>query len=314
MASLIPEEIKKYCNSVIIGDVEGIWKDLLVDIENGKLKSYYKKDINYLTYPLPRYDLIMNKKLVGYLPVEIGRGCHNICSFCSIYCVYRGRYIKRGIDEVIRDIKYIRSLGFKKFCFVDSNICSDQEYLEKILIEVKDLKMSWFSQCSLQIVHNDKLLKIMAESGCILLSIGLESISKKDLKDINKSWNNPDDYIDSINKITDYGIEVVATIMLGHNGDTEETIKKTAEFIINSKIIFPKISSIIPTPGTDYYKKMLENNRIQKLDYYPSEKPVGYLIPKNMTFQKSIELYWKLYDELYSIKNIIKRVFLGNKF
>jgi len=309
MASLIPEEIKKYCDSVIIGDAEEVWKDVLIDIEKRELKPYYKKDIKFLTYPLPRYDLIANKKLGGYLPVEIGRGCCNFCSFCSISCLYRGKYVKRERDEVIRDIKHIKSLGFKKFIFVDSNIFPDQEYLEKILIEVKKLKMSWYSQCSLQIAYNDKLLKIMAESGCIGLSIGLENINKEILKDIDKSCNNPDDYISLIDKIRNYGIEVVATIMLGHDRDTQETSKKMVEFIINSNIIFPKISSIIPTPGTDFYKKMLENNRIQKLDYYSSKKPMGNLIPKNMTQQELIELYWKSCNELYSIKNIIRRIF-----
>jgi len=96
MVSLMPEEAKQYCDSVVIGDVEGVWEEVIRDIEMGTLKPYYRKELISLeNMPIPRYDLLLKKNIGDFLPVQAGRGCPNSCSFCSVYCLYRGRYIRR---------------------------------------------------------------------------------------------------------------------------------------------------------------------------------------------------------------------------
>ena len=74
MVSLMPDEAKKYCDSVIIGDAEDVWEDMLRDFENNSLKPFYKKEIKALDTPPPRFDLILDKKIGDFLPVQAGRG------------------------------------------------------------------------------------------------------------------------------------------------------------------------------------------------------------------------------------------------
>ena len=164
MVSLMPEEAKKYCDTVVIGDAEEIWSSVLQDIENNTIKPIYQKTLSKLEYPLPRFDLILDKKIGDFLPVQAGRGCPNVCSFCSVYCLYKTKYYRRSIDDVIRDIKHIKSLGFNKFLLLDDNILSDREYTIELCKEIKKLKMYWLSQCSVKIGEDDELLKIVAEA------------------------------------------------------------------------------------------------------------------------------------------------------
>lgn len=117
MVSLMPEEAKKYCDAVVVGDAEPVWEELLKDYEKGELKEFYKKELTKLETPIPRYDLILNKNIGDFLPVQAGRGCPNACSFCSVYCLYKTRYHRREINDVIRDIKKVKELGFKKVSF-----------------------------------------------------------------------------------------------------------------------------------------------------------------------------------------------------
>ena len=138
MASLMPDEAKKYCDSVIIGDGELAFPQMIKDYKAGELKQFYNMPIQALTYPLPRYELLANKKIGDFLPVQAGRGCPNTCSFCSVYCLYKQKYLKRDIDEVIRDIKRIKELGYKKFLLLDDNIFSDIPYLIKLCNEIKN--------------------------------------------------------------------------------------------------------------------------------------------------------------------------------
>ena len=190
MTSLMPNEAKKYCDSVIIGDAEEVWEDVLRDIENNTLKDYYEKPLTTLKYPTPRFDLIMDKKIGNFLPVQAGRRCPHSCSFCSVACLYKNKYYRREISEVVRDIKQIKELGFNRFLLLDDNIASDPGYMLELCQEIKKLDMKWMSQCSINIARNDKLLNVVAESGCDVLSFGLESISKESLDAMNKRWAN----------------------------------------------------------------------------------------------------------------------------
>ena len=151
MTSLMPNEAKKYCDSVIIGDAEEVWEDVLRDIENNTLKDYYEKPLTTLKYPTPRFDLIMDKKIGNFLPVQAGRGCPHSCSFCSVACLYKNKYYRREISEVVRDIKQIKELGFNRFLLLDDNIASDPGYMLELCQEIKKLDMKWMSQCSINI-------------------------------------------------------------------------------------------------------------------------------------------------------------------
>ena len=57
--------------------------------------------------------MLLNKNIGNFLPVQAGRGCPKTCSFCSVYCLYKGQYLKRDIQEVIRDIKRIKELNYE---------------------------------------------------------------------------------------------------------------------------------------------------------------------------------------------------------
>jgi len=91
MASLMPEVAQEHCNAVVVGDAEDVWHEVLRDIVSGHLQPIYRKELKRLETPLPRYDLLLGKRIGDFLPVQAGRGCPNSCSFCSVYCLYRGR-------------------------------------------------------------------------------------------------------------------------------------------------------------------------------------------------------------------------------
>ena len=313
MVSLVPEMAKEYCDSVMIGDSEETIAELCRDIENGTLKPFYSKPLEKLTFPLPRYDLVVKKRIGSFLPVQAGRGCPNNCSFCTISCLFKGRYIRRDIDEVMRDIEYIKSLGFKEFLLVDDNIVSDPDYMLELCRRIKPLKMRWMSQCAIQIADMPELLKAVSDSGCYVLSFGLENINPQALKEVNKGWCDPSDYMRILKTVNAAGIEVASEMIVGLDTDTPESLLKTAEFVEKSTIIAPKFYCLTPIPGTPLNKAMTEAGRITDgnvLKYKPSQ---SVLNTPNMTAEQVTEEYWKLYKRLYSMKNILKRTVFNKR-
>jgi len=314
MVSLMPEEAQKYCDALVIGDAEESWPELLKDYEEGKLKKLYQRKLKALKTPLPKYELLLNKKIGNFLPVQAGRGCPKACSFCSVYCLYRGQYLKREIPEVIRDIKRVKELGFKQFLLLDDNIFSNREYALNLCAEIKKLKMKWMTQCSIDIASDEELLKAIVESGCYVLSFGLESISKESLRSMNKAWAKPENYARQIKIIRQHGIDISTEMVVGADGDTLESIKNTAKFISDNHIAVPRFYILTPIPGTKYFEEMQKAKRIYNTDIYSYNGCEAVHIPKNMTPEELTKAYWDLYNEVYSIKNIVKRTLLTKTF
>ena len=314
MASLVPELAKEYFDSVVIGDAEEVWAGVVADIEQGSLKPFYKQEIHQLKTPLPRYDLLVNKRIGDFLPVQAGRGCPNSCKFCSIYCLYRTKYLKRDIADVMRDIKYIKELGFKKFLLIDDNIASDEEYMRALCLEIKKLDMRWMSQCSIEIGDNPGLLEAVADSGCYMLSFGLESLNTESLKAVNKNWCDPADYPRLIHNIMAAGIGVASEMIVGIETDTRESLLNTVGFVKQTKIIAPKFYILTPIPGTELYDEMKREHRLVEEDVFLYTPAKAVITHPTLQADELTEVFWAIYNKLYTIPTILRRTVFNRHF
>lgn len=316
MASIMPEEASKYCDALVIGDAELVWKELLLDFENRNLKKIYEKNLGkgILSTPVPRFDLVTKKNIGDFLPVQAGRGCPNTCSFCSVACLYEGKYIKKPLEEVIRDIKQIKDLGFNKILLLDDNIFSNRIYLKELLEQIKIMDIKWMSQCDIRIGKEDELLKALKESGCTALSFGLESISKESLNAMNKGWANPLEYSRLIKNIQSYGIDVSTEMVVGGEGDTLESIAITKDFIEKNKISVPRFYILTPFPGTKFFKEIEKQGRFVNHDIYTFDGTEAVYTPANMSAEKLTEAYWDLYRSLFTFRSIFKRNIFRKEF
>ena len=309
MVSIIPEFVRDYCDSVVIGDGELSYPQLLLDYETtGNLKPVYDQQLLSLdNQPIPRYDLLLKKKIGFMLPVQAGRGCPHTCSFCSIACIYKGRYMTRPIDDVMRDILHIRNLGFKRFFLIDDNIASNPGYLFELAKRIKPLKMSWASQCTLLIARDDALLEAVADSGCSILSMGIESLSQEGLDNLNKGWMRTNETEQLLQKIQKAGIVPATEMIIGTDGDTPESIRSTASFIIRNKIAAPRFYILTPLPGTEFYKEMKHEGRLLHEDYKKYTAAACVFKPKHFSPEELDSAYMELYKKVYSYKNILNR-------
>ena len=310
MASLMPEEAKKYCDSVIIGDGELAFPKMLADYRNDDLQEFYDMPLDNLSYPLPKYEIFAGKKIGNFLPVQAGRGCPNSCSFCSVYCLYKNRYMRREISEVIRDIRHIKKLGYKRFLLLDDNILSDRDYMLALCAEIEKLNMTWLSQCQISIADDEEVLEAVAKSGCISLSFGVESISQESLNSMHKSWANVSRYEEQFRRIQAAGIDVSTEMVIGADGDTVNSIRATADFITKNKITVPRFYILTPIPGTVFYHEMQAAGRMTSEDIYEFNGAFAVHQPKNKSPETLTEEYWQLYKNVFSTGSIMKRTIL----
>lgn len=313
MASMMAQEALKTVDSVIKGDAEISYPKLLDDyLQRGRIDPIYDNPVSNLdNLPVPDYSVLTQKPIGTMLPVMAGRGCPHLCSFCSIACVYQGRYITRSIDDVMRDIQAIRDLGFRRFYLIDDNIVGNPGFLEQLCQRLKPLKMKWSSQCSIQLAKNPKLLKLVADSGCEILSFGLESITQEGLDKLKKNWVKVSEHRELVGRIRQVGILPSTEMMVGTDSDTEQSIRDTFAFIEQAKIPIPRFYILTPMPGSELFTEYQQQGRLLTEDFTTYNGTTCVHRPALMAPDKLTEMYWWLNRRVFSLSSIFRRTLLN---
>lgn len=315
-ASALPDEALMHVDSVVIGEAEGIWGDVLKDFLNNKLKGIYKSSEfhSLCGLPIPRYDLLKVDRyrlLKINFPMQVGRGCPNKCDFCSVNKFFGNRYRHRPLEEIIEEIKKINKRGI---VFVDDNIIGNIQFAKSLFEKLIPLKIRWSGQVSLNVAKDKELLELAARSGCAVMFIGIETLSKKTFENMHKSFIDPGEMSELIKRINKFGIKIRGSVIFGFDEDDNTVFEKTVNFLIKNKIIYADFNILTPLPGTSILEQFKKESRIFDWDWskYNFKNVVFY--PKCMTKEELQIGFWKAAQKFYSFPNIVKRVLLNNNY
>jgi radical SAM superfamily enzyme YgiQ (UPF0313 family) len=306
-ASANPVEMLEHCDSVCIGEAEEIWPKILDDLIHHKLQHQYihTSITNMKYYPTPQWNYISKKNYLYHNIVITSRGCPFKCEFCYNSCDYvNNPYRNRPMQHVLDEIKGLRT---NQIMFIDDNLMGNLPWLEEFLEALKSLNIIWHGAVSTNLVKHPELIKKMTESGCRSLFIGFESINSDSINSVSKSQNKIKDYEALIDMLHANAIMVNASLVFGFDYDTKETFKETLQWLIKNKIESMTSHILTPYPGTVLYKKLLTENRIIDFNLRKYNTSNVVFRPKLMSPDELREGYLWMYNEFYSIRNIIKR-------
>lgn len=303
--TLCPEEAIQHCDTVIIGRAEWLFTEIVEDIKRNRLQKFYRQENNSLeNLKLPRRELLKKNRYVSINSIEATKGCTLDCSFCVGKALYPN-FLKRPIKEVIKEIETFKK---KEVLFIDLNLIADMEYAKKLFIELKPLKKWWFGLATSNLVHEDELIKLMADSGCKGLLIGFEAMTKESLKAMNKGVNVLADYHLLMKKLHSYDIAVNGTFTFGSDGDDKDVFKRTVEEVIKMKIDLPRYSILTPFPKTKLYEELESAGRIFEKNWTMYDVQHSVFHPKNMTAKELQDGAIYAWRETYKVSSIIKRI------
>ncbi len=305
-----PELTLKHADTLVTGEAENVWPQVIRDFEAGRLQRIYRMGspptIDAL--PEPRYDLMNASKLGRWRPVQATRGCPFSCNFCSITAFFSGRYRKRPVDQVVRDVRLAKRYGSRYIAFIDDNIGVDWDYSARLWEALIPEDIIWMSQCSLHIAERPEMLKLARRSGCRLLSFGIESTNPESLADVDKAWNRPERYLEAVRTIRDHGIDVSTEMIIGLDGDDATVFSRTYDFIMKAGISVPRVHIMTPVPGTPLYDRMRGEGRIRNYDFDRYSGGQVVYQPRNLSPGELQTGYWELYERLFSWQGILRRV------
>jgi radical SAM superfamily enzyme YgiQ (UPF0313 family) len=312
----LPDEALQHCDSVVIGEAEGLWPTVLRDFEQQALQRIYRHQNGLPSLgqlPRPDWELYRSK---SYLPVhfvETTRGCPIDCEFCAVTTAFGGRYRNRPQEEVLAELRGLRPFDgvfTLKNCvfFVDDNIISNRTYTREFLNRIADLGLHWFGQASVNIAKEPEILKLCQKSGCIGLFLGFETLSPETLASVGKRVNHPEQYLEVVQRIHDHGIGIDGSFVFGFDTDDAGVFDRTLEFVFKAKLEVAYFSILTPYPGTRLHQRLVEENRLLSNDWSQYDGHRVVYRPKTFTPDELVTGYIRALREVYSIPSIFKRL------
>lgn len=312
-ASALPHESKEHADSVVIGEAEKSWPQLLKDLENGKLKPFYEKPVDLQTIPLACRKKILHKGGYFIAEVQATRGCNMGCKYCSVTNSKYGRRFRfRPIEDVIKEIS---SYPQKILYFSDPSLTLYPEYTKQLFKSMKGLNKKFSCNGNINILHHDdELLKLASEAGCVEWAIGFESISQESLYSIGKTSNNAKEFKSAVYKIHDHGLGIKGNFMFGMDGDHRDIFDKTIEAISKWNLDLVDFSILTPFPGTPLFDYLEKEKRILTKDWAKYDTKHVVFKPKHMSPQELLDETIIVKKKVCSTYNNIKRATKCLKF
>lgn len=266
----LPEEAKEHCTSVVVGEGEPLWPEVIHDAERNCLKPYYiqtpRGTFDLRDAPLPRFDLL-DPARYNRITVQTSRGCPHKCNFCASSILLTSKYKLKPIDKVIAEIHAIKRTWPKPFIeFADDNSFVHREHYKTLLRALAREELRWFTEADINVAEDDELLALMRDSGCQQVLIGLESPREALLSgiELKNDWKarKRSHYSRAIAKIQSYGITVNGCFILGLDGSKPESFDEVLGFVRDSGLYEVQVTFMTAFPNTPLYHQLKSEGRI----------------------------------------------------
>jgi len=288
------QEASEYADSLIIGEVENYWEQMLCDLEQGILKGKYQSnepvDMSKLK-PYPT-DIILPAQYDYTWSVVVTRGCPYKCNFCLVPKFF-DKFNQRPIDRIVDELKRLKILGIEWVELHSDNLTHDRQYALQLFEAIAPLNMKFYGETTVLIARDEELLTAAKKAGFKAVLLGIETPSEEALKSQKKGFVKPAKMKEYIAKIKKYDIEVWGDFLFGFDEHTPDIFKQTQKFVkeINVDKVIPHF--MIPFPGSETFNMLDKDGRILTKDWSQYDGSHAVYQPKNMTTSDLEEgVYW----------------------
>jgi len=295
--SIMPEECLENAHSIVVGEAEYVWKDVLRDAENGSLERVYAapRPTDMDDVPFPRRDLLADPSWFACL--QATRGCPNSCRYCYLPSVPWRVFRKRSAELVAEEV---RTLAQRLIFFVDDNLFADRDYCMSLFKTLAAYKKTFAVQAPTTIGKDDQLLDAMARAGCFNLQIGFQSFSASSLHWASVEHNRVEEYESLVRKLHARNILATGFFMFGFDTDDPSVFDHTVEMIKRLNLDEAHLYILTPYPGTSLYVQLRDEGRLLP-DVRRTQFGWSHAVfePRQMSPQELERGVQHMYDELY---------------
>lgn len=327
----------RHADAVALGEADSYWATIVEDAARGELKETYQpaadakgNDIKPSLQPYPhipwesldleQFSLVpkflrsaMSKLGAGWgkffvVPIETGRGCPYGCEFCTVTGFFgdsiRFRTNESVIEELLRLKKRARQeKGQIAVFFIDDNLAINKKRLKSLLRDViaADAQLPWVAQISANLLADEELVDLIAESGGKWIFIGMESIDPANMADVNKTFSKPANYKDVLDGLKRRNIYAITSFIFGMDNDTVGVSNRTVQEIESWSPGLPVFGQLTPFPATPLYDRLEKSGRLERPKHWLDFAPfVMAHNPLKMTIDEAKRETFNAWERSYS--------------
>ena len=321
----------RHADAVALGEADETWPQIVEDAAAGRLKEIYapvdglgkerKPSLkNYPEIPWESLDIGQFNRISGLvrammrlfrypwetfhiIPIESGRGCPYGCDFCTVTGFFgdsiRFRSNKSIVDEMLRlKARAGRTRGKIAVFFVDDNFAINVKRTKALLREViaRGAQLSWVGQISANLLRDQELVDLIADSGGKWIFIGMESLDPANLASVNKSFNKPGEYAAVLERLAQRNVYAITSFIFGLDNDSPGVAERTLSQIRDWPPVLPVFGQITPFPATPLYERLEKEGRLTRpkhwLEFAPfhmAHTPLKMTVPE---VQAEIRYAW----------------------
>ena len=322
----IPPEIRSILDlgvTVVKGEVEEQWSELLVAAYEGKLEPLYDftgdaPDLSKAPVPLVQKSYLRRFPSYGLATIDAGRGCPFKCSFCTVINV-QGRKPRFRSPEAIKaamidNYQRARTLDY---LLTDDNFARNERWqaiFESIieLREVHGMPVTFSMQID-TLAHNiPGFVEKAARAGCRQVFIGMESVNPENLTAVCKRHNEPARFAEIIQSWHDRGMITHAAYIIGFPADRYESVMRDVETL--KREIRPDLVSffqLTPLPGSEDHLRAWREGAVLEPDlnrYDTCQPTMRHPRMSAEEWQRAYQDAWKSFYEFENVKRILSHV------
>lgn len=298
----------RHADAVALGEADETWPRIVADAARGELKDTYapvdasgeerKPSLqDYPEIPWDSLDIDQFNRIPGIvrpvmkhfrtnwetfhiIPVESGRGCPYGCEFCTVTGFFgdsiRFRPNQGIVEEMLRlKARAGRTRGQIAVFFIDDNFAINIKRTKSLLRDIiqAGAQLPWVAQISANLLRDEELVDLIAESGGKWIFIGMESLEPANLASVKKSFNKPGEYATVLERLARRNVYAITSFIFGLDHDAPGVAERTLNEIRKWPPVLPVFGQLTPFPATPLYARLEEQGRLTRpkhwLDFAP---------------------------------------------
>lgn len=222
-------------------------------------------------FPFPAFDLVGKNLFTHYrlsvfgttkfrsIGLVTSRGCSGHCTFCDLGVVGRGYRIMTA-PYLISHLTHLKNeYAVNDLLFYDDMFTGNRKRLEDFchaMIEA-GTPFTWSCCSRVDFVSYLDILELMKKAGCHSIEFGVESGCQRILDSMRKNVTK-EKIAHVINMATKAGIQTKANFILGHLGETHDSIMETIQFANQLNVCYVQHTHLVPLPGSEIYESAMK--------------------------------------------------------
>ncbi|MBA2735425.1 MAG: B12-binding domain-containing radical SAM protein [Pyrinomonadaceae bacterium] len=328
---------KRHADAIALGEADETWALMVEDAVKGQLKDIYQPEtdekgndkkpslqpyphIPWETLDLEQFSLVpkfiqpfLSKLGAGWgtfhvVPIETGRGCPYGCEFCTVTGFFGDSIRFRTNESVIEELLRLkerakREKGQIAVFFIDDNLAINKKRVKSLLRDMiaANAQIPWVAQISANLLGDEELVDLIAESGGKWVFIGMESIDPLNMASVNKNFSKPADYKEVLDRLAKRNIYAITSFIFGMDNDTTGVAARTVEQIESWSPGLPVFGQLTPFPATPLYTRLEKEGRLSRPKHWLEFAPfVMAHTPLKMTIDEASEETKYAWSKSYS--------------